>query len=154
EICFVETTYAEVLKPYVNVDVEGDVLNLEGKVVGKHKGYMHYTIGKRKGFSVHGAHDPHFVVEIRPDTNQIVVGPREALECHSVVLENVNMFDDRVSFECDVKLRYRTTAVRCNVVIEGNHATVELHEPVLGVASGQAGVFYDGDTLLGGGWII
>jgi tRNA-uridine 2-sulfurtransferase len=154
EICFVETTYAEVLKPYVNVDVEGDVLNLEGKVVGKHKGYMHYTIGKRKGFSVHGAHDPHFVVEIRPDTNQIVVGPREALECHRVVLENVNMFDNRVSFECDVKLRYRTTAVRCNVVIDGNHATVELYEPVLGVASGQAGVFYDGDTLLGGGWII
>ncbi len=114
---------------------------------------MHYTIGKRKGFSVHGAHDPHFVVEIRPDTNQIVVGPREALECHRVVLENVNMFDDRVNFECDVKLRYRTTAVRCSVVIEGDHATVELYEPVLGVASGQAGVFYDGDTLLGGGWI-
>jgi len=154
EICFVETTYAEVLKPYVNVDVEGDVLNLEGKVVGKHKGYMHYTIGKRKGFSVHGAHDPHFVVEIKPDTNQIVVGPREALECHKVLLENVNMFDDAREFECDVKLRYRTTAVRCHVTIEGNHATVELHEPVLGVASGQAGVFYDGDKLLGGGWIV
>ncbi len=154
EICFVETTYAEVLKPYVNVDVEGDVLNLEGKVVGKHKGYMHYTIGKRKGFSVHGAHDPHFVVEIKPDTNQIVVGPREALECHKVLLENVNMFDDAKEFECDVKLRYRTTAVRCHVSIEGDHATVELHEPVLGVASGQAGVFYDGDKLLGGGWIV
>ncbi|MGZ8546522.1 MAG: tRNA 2-thiouridine(34) synthase MnmA, partial [Sulfuricurvum sp.] len=100
EICFVETTYAEVLKPYVSVDVEGDVLDLEGKVVGKHKGYMHYTIGKRKGFSVHGAHDPHFVVEIKPDTNQIVVGPREALECHKVLLENVNMFDDAKEFEC------------------------------------------------------
>lgn len=154
EICFVETTYADVLKPYVNVDVEGEVLNLEGKVVGKHKGYMHYTIGKRKGFSVHGAHDPHFVVEIKPDTNQIVVGPREALECHKVLLENVNMFDDAREFECDVKLRYRTTAVRCHVFIEGDHATVELHEPVLGVASGQAGVFYDGDKLLGGGWIV
>ncbi|MCX6073574.1 MAG: tRNA 2-thiouridine(34) synthase MnmA [Campylobacterales bacterium] len=154
EICFVETTYMEVLKPYVNIDVEGDVLDLEGNVVGKHKGYMHYTIGKRKGFSVHGAHDPHFVVEIRPQTNQIVVGQRDALECHRVVLENLNMFDRRASFECDVKLRYRTTAVRCSVVIEGNYATVQLHEPVLGVASGQAGVFYDGDRLLGGGWIV
>ncbi len=154
EICFVETTYMEVLKPYVNIDVEGDVLDLDGNVVGKHKGYMHYTIGKRKGFSVHGAHDPHFVVEIRPETNQIVVGLRDALECHRVVLENLNMFDTRTSFECDVKLRYRTTAVRCSVVIEGDHATVELHEPVLGVASGQAGVFYDGDRLLGGGWIV
>jgi tRNA-specific 2-thiouridylase len=115
---------------------------------------MHYTIGKRKGFSVHGAHDPHFVVEIKPQTNQIVVGPREALECHKVTLENVNMFDDRLDFECEVKLRYRTTAVKCHVLIEGDHAVVTLHEPVLGVASGQAGVFYDGDTLLGGGWII
>lgn len=154
EICFVETTYMDVLKPYVPVDQEGDVLDLEGKVVGKHKGYMHYTIGKRKGFNVHGAHDPHFVVAIKPETNQIVVGPREALECRSVELENVNMFDSRKEFDCEVKLRYRTTAVPCHVVIEGNRAKVELKEPVFGVASGQAGVFYDGEQLLGGGWII
>lgn len=154
EICFVETTYMDVLKPYVPVDQEGDVLDLEGNVVGKHKGYMHYTIGKRKGFTVHGAHDPHFVVAIKPETNQIVVGPREALECHHVELERVNMFDKRKEFECEVKLRYRTTAVRCSVKIDGDRASVELHEPVLGVASGQAGVFYDGEKLLGGGWII
>ncbi len=154
EICFVETTYMDVLKPYVPVDQEGEVLDLSGKVVGKHKGYMHYTIGKRKGFNVHGAHDPHFVVEIRPETNQIVVGPREALECRRVELERVNMFDNRREFECEVKLRYRTTAVPCHVVIEGDRANVELHEPVFGVASGQAGVFYDGEKLLGGGWIV
>jgi tRNA-uridine 2-sulfurtransferase len=154
EICFVETTYMDVLKPYVPVDQEGDVLDMSGKVVGKHKGYMHYTIGKRKGFTVNGAHDPHFVVEIKPETNQIVVGMREDLECNRVELERINMFDDRTEFECDVKLRYRTTAVRCSVKIEGDHAEVELHEPVLGVASGQAGVFYDGEKLLGGGWIV
>lgn len=154
EICFVETTYADVLKPYVNVDQEGEVLDLSGKVVGKHKGYMHYTIGKRKGFNVHGAHDPHFVVAIKPETNQIVVGTREDLECRRVELERVNMFDERKEFECDVKLRYRTTAVRCRVKIDGDHAVVELDEPVFGVASGQAGVFYDGDKLLGGGWIV
>lgn len=154
EICFVETTYMDVLKPYVAVDQEGDVLDLEGKVVGTHKGYMHYTIGKRKGFTVRGAHEPHFVVEIRPDTNQIVVGPREALECHRVELERVNLFDSRQAFECEVKLRYRTTAVKCRVVIDGDRAVVELDEPVLGVASGQAGVFYEGEKLLGGGWIV
>lgn len=154
EICFVETTYMDVLKPYVAVDQEGEVLDLEGNVVGKHKGYMHYTIGKRKGFTVHGAHDPHFVVEIRPETNQIVVGPREALECRYVELENVNLFDERQEFDCEVKLRYRTQAVPCHVSIEGNRAKVDLAEPVLGVASGQAGVFYDGDKLLGGGWIV
>lgn len=154
EICFVETTYADVLKPYVNVDQEGEVLDLEGKVIGKHKGYMHYTIGKRKGFTVHGAHDPHFVVEIKPKTNQIVVGPREALECYEVELENINMFDERKELACTVKLRYRTEAVNCRVVIHADRATVKLETPVLGVASGQAGVFYDGDKLLGGGWIV
>jgi tRNA-uridine 2-sulfurtransferase len=153
EICFVETTYMDVLKPYVPVDQEGEVLDMSGNVVGKHKGYMHYTIGKRKGFSVHGAHDPHFVVAIRPETNQIVVGKREDLECRYVELENVNMFDDRREFECDVKLRYRTTAVHCRVTIEGDRAKVELQEAVYGVASGQAGVFYEGEKLLGGGWI-
>lgn len=153
EICFVETTYMDVLKPYVPVDQEGDVLDMSGKVVGKHKGYMHYTIGKRKGFTVNGAHDPHFVVEIKPDTNQIVVGTREDLECRYVELENVNMFDERKEFECEVKLRYRTTAVPCRVTIEANRARVELQDPVFGVASGQAGVFYDGEKLLGGGWI-
>lgn len=154
EICFVETTYMDVLKPYVPVDQEGEVLDLSGNVVGTHKGYMHYTIGKRKGFTVRGAHDPHFVIEIRPETNQIVVGPREALECRYVELENVNMFDTRREFECEVKLRYRTEGVACHVIIEGERAKVELKEPVFGVAAGQAGVFYEGDKLLGGGWIL
>jgi tRNA-specific 2-thiouridylase len=94
------------------------------------------------------------VVEIRPKTNQIVVGPKEALECYEVELENINMFDERKELECTVKLRYRTEAVKCHVVIDGDHATVKLETPVLGVASGQAGVFYDGDKLLGGGWIV
>lgn len=154
EICFVETTYMDVLKPYVPVDQEGEVLDLSGKVVGTHKGYMHYTIGKRKGFTVRGAHDPHFVVAIKPETNQIVVGTRDDLACRRVELENVNMFDERRELECEVKLRYRTTAVPCRVTIEGNRAVVELAEPVFGVAAGQAGVFYDGEKLLGGGWIV
>ena len=154
EICFVETTYAEVLKPYVEVDCEGDVLDVEGNVVGKHKGYMHYTIGKRKGFSVHGAHDPHFVLEIRPQTNQIVVGKRESLECHRVEVEKINLFDERSDFECEVKLRYKTPAMKCHVTLQGDRAIVTLHEPAFGVASGQAAVFYAGENLLGGGWIV
>jgi len=153
EICFVETTYTDILKDYVAVDNEGDVLNLEGEVVGKHKGYMHYTIGKRRGFSVHGAHDPHYVKEIIPEKNQIVVAKEEALWCHDVRLEGINMFDSRTEFEATIKLRYRTNAVPCSVTIEGNSARVKLQEGVFGVASGQAGVFYDGQKVLGGGWI-
>jgi len=154
EICFVDTTYTDLLKKYVDVDQVGEVLDLNGNVVGEHKGYMHYTIGKRRGFSVKGAHDPHFVTKIIPEKNQIVVGKREALACNSVVLDNLNMFEEKKEFETTVKLRYRTKAVPCSVKIEGSKAYVTLKESVFGVAVGQAAVFYDGEKLLGGGWII
>ncbi len=155
EICFVENTYVEVLQEHLeNVDNEGEVLDTEGNVVGKHKGYMHYTIGKRRGFTVNGAHEPHYVIDIIPQKNQIVVGTKEKLECKRVVLENINMFIDDTEFDATVKLRYRTKAVPCHVTIQNGRATVELKEGVFGVATGQAGVFYDRDRLLGGGWIV
>lgn len=153
EICFVETTYADVLKEFVDIDRPGEVLDKTGNVIGDHKGYMHYTIGKRKGFNVRGAHEPHFVLEIRPETNQIVVGTKEDLEVWDVTIGHLNLFDERSEFETTVKLRYRTKAVPCHVKIEGEKARIRLQEPVLGVAAGQAAVFYDGDRLIGGGWI-
>lgn len=153
EICFVETTYTDVLKEYTNVDVTGNVLDVDGNIVGEHKGYMHYTIGKRKGFSVHGAHDPHYVIDINAKTNQIIVGKREDLDCSYVVLKNLNMFHEEKSFDTYVKLRYRTKAVACHVTIENDQAVVTLKEKVFGVAKGQAAVFYDNNKLIGGGWI-
>jgi len=154
EICFVETSYTNLLKDYVEVDQVGEVLDKAGNVVGEHKGYMHYTIGKRKGFTVHGAHEPHFVLSIDPKKNQIVVGKKEDLACFDVKLNNLNMFDERKEFDTTVKLRYRTKAVKCHVKIEGNEAYLTLKESVFGVAAGQAAVFYDDDKLIGGGWII
>jgi len=153
EICFVDTTYTDLLKDYVNVDKKGVVLNKDGNVIGEHKGYMHYTVGKRKGFTVHGAHDPHFVLSIDPIKNQITVGKREELACNYVELENLNMFNDEKEFDTYVKLRYRTKAVPCHVVIEDNIAKVSLKEDVFGVATGQAAVFYNDSKLIGGGWI-
>ena len=153
EICFVETTYTDLLKDYVNVDQVGEVLDKDGNVVGEHKGYMHYTIGKRKGFTVKGAHDPHFVLSIDAKKNQITVGKKEELACNSVVLENLNMFNDIKEFRTTVKLRYRTIAVECSVQIENDKAVVTLDQSVFGVAIGQAAVFYDGEKLIGGGWI-
>jgi len=153
EICFVETTYTDLLKDYVAVDQVGEVLDKDGNVVGEHKGYMHYTIGKRKGFTVKGAHDPHYVLSINAKENQITVGKKEELACNSVVLENLNMFSDVTEFQTTVKLRYRTIAVSCSVIIENGRAKVTLNESVFGVAVGQAAVFYDGNKLIGGGWI-
>lgn len=153
EICFVETTYTDVLKEHVKVDQIGDVLDTQGNVIGEHKGYMHYTIGKRKGFTVNGAHDPHFVLSINPQKNQIVVGKKAELACYDVVLNNLNMYNEEIEFDTTVKLRYRTQAVACHVRIEDNKAYLTLKESVFGVAVGQAAVFYDDDKLIGGGWI-
>jgi tRNA-specific 2-thiouridylase len=154
EICFVDTVYTDILKEYVSVDDPGKVLDLEGNIVGDHKGYMHYTIGKRRGFTVKGAHDPHYVVKILPKTNEIVVGKKEDLAINHVVLRDINLFEPHQTFDAMIKLRYRTTPVPCSITIENDQADVTLHESVYGVASGQAGVFYDGEKLLGGGWIV
>jgi len=153
EICVVETTYTDLLKDYVDVDNAGEVLDKDGNVVGEHKGYMHYTVGKRKGFTVNGAHEPHYVLSTNPETNQIVVGTKEDLACGSVFLNNLNMFNDLKEFDTTVKLRYRTRSIECHVKIENDKAFVTLKEDVFGVAVGQAAVFYDEDKLIGGGWI-
>lgn len=153
EICFVETTYTDLLKDYVEVDKTGEVLDKDGNIVGEHKGYMHYTIGKRRGFSVKGAHDAHYVISIDAKKNQIIVGKKEELACDSVVLSNLNLYTDEKEFDTTVKLRYRTKAVPCHVVIENEKAYVTLKESVFGVAAGQAAVFYDDNKLIGGGWI-
>lgn len=153
EICFVDTTYTDLLKDYVEVDKTGEVLDKDGNVIGEHRGYMHYTIGKRRGFSVKGAHDPHYVIKINAEKNQIVVGKKEELACNNVVLSNLNLYTNEKVFDTTVKLRYRTKAVPCHVEVKENKAYVILKESVFGVATGQAAVFYDENKLIGGGWI-
>ena len=153
EICFVENTYDEVLSRHMNIDMPGETLDSEGNVVGTHKGYMHYTIGKRRGFFVNGAHDPHFVLEIKPESNQIVVGTKEKLEENAFEVKQINLFKALSEFDCTVKVRYRTQAVPCHVVIKEGRAKVTLNEPVFGLAKGQIAAFYEEDKLLGGGVI-
>ncbi len=153
EICFVETVYTDVVKRHANIDQEGDVLDENGNIVGKHKGFAHYTIGKRRGFTVHGAHVPHFVTKLNPKDNTIVVGKKEALEVNEVVGNNLNMFIDETEFSCSVKLRYRSVSTPCKVKIENQKAYITLEEPAFGVAAGQLAVFYDGQKVIGSAWI-
>ncbi len=154
EICFVETNYIDVLKEHIDVDMPGEVVDVRGRVIGEHKGYMHYTIGKRKGFRVYKAHKPHYVLDIIPQLNRIVVGTKEQLERRRIILRGLNMFIDQKRFECQVKIRYRTHKVPAHVKIDESVAVVEILEPVYGVAKGQACVFYEGEKVLGGGWIV
>ena len=150
EICFVEGDYTDVLKRHTQVDCEGEVVDEDGNVVGTHKGFMHYTIGKRRGFSVRGAHEPHFVLALKPDSNRIVVGKRDKLEVNRFRVGRYNLFDDIRDFKADIKVRYRTKAVSGRVSLDEDGGVVELDEPVFGLAPGQFAVFYDGDRLLGG----
>ncbi len=154
EICFVETVYTDVVKKHTNIDMPGDVLDEKGNIVGDHKGYMHYTIGKRRGFIVKGAHDPHYVTKLNPKDNTITVGKKAALEINKVEVDSLNMYIDKKEFECSVKLRYRSTSSPCKVIIDGDKATIKLYEPAFGVAAGQLAVFYEGQKVIGSGWII
>jgi len=156
EICFVENDYTEVLERYMDIDLPGDVLDRTGNVIGSHKGYMHYTIGKRRGFFVNGAHDPHFVVAIKPETNQIIVGKRGELEESAFEVSHLNLFESTEKLACEIKVRYRTKGIVGSVerdTLDEQRATVRLGEGVFGLAIGQAAAFYDGDRLLGGGTI-
>ncbi len=153
EICFVETIYTDIIKKHENIDMEGDVLDENGNIEGKHKGYAHYTIGKRKGFSVKGAQEPHFVTKLNPKNNTIVVGKKPSLEINEVIAQELNMYIDDKKFSCGVKLRYRSNTIPCKVKIEDDKAHISLKEPAFGVASGQLAVFYDGNKVIGSAFI-
>ena len=154
EICFVEDTYVQVLDQFMDTKIPGEVVDKNGKVVGKHEGYMHYTIGKRRGFEVKGAHDPHFVLKINPKQNQIVVGTKEDLKTSEFKLDKINLFLDAKKLNCEVKIRYRSKSTPCEVeIFDDNSAKITLKEPVYGLASGQMAVFYDKDKVIASGFI-
>jgi tRNA-specific 2-thiouridylase len=153
EICFVDTVYTDVLKKHHNIDQEGKVLDTDGNEIGHHKGYMHYTVGKRRGFYVHGAHEAHYVKDLDPKNNTITVSTKEQLAVRSVLLDSLNMFIDKTDFTCAIKLRYRTIKIECDVKINNNQAEVLLKDEAYGIATGQVAVFYDGDKVLGSGLI-
>ena len=155
EICFVENTYIEVLNKFMDTKIPGFVLDSSGKVVGKHDGYMHYTIGKRRGFEVRGAHEPHFVLKINPEKNELIVGKKNELEVREFSLDKLNLFvENAKELDCKVKIRYRSKATPCKVqILANNGAKICLKEPVYGLASGQMAVFYDDDRVLASGFI-
>jgi len=154
EICFVENSYLDILKEHTNIDLPGDVVDIQGNIIGKHRGYMHYTIGQRKGFTLKVAHQPHYVLDIDAEKNQIVVGLRDALDVETFEANDLNMFIEDKTFEAFVKIRYRSPKTPCKVEISDGKAKITLYRKVQGLAPGQAAVFYDDEKVLGSGWII
>ncbi len=154
EICFVDTTYIDTLKKHISTDKVGKVLDMDGKIIGEHQGYIRYTIGQRKGFKVFIAHEPHYVIAINPQKNEITVGKKEDLFKNSFFIKKTNMFINTKTFQCSLKIRYRSKKVTCFVeILQNNRAKITTKEPVSSIARGQMAVFYDKERVIGGGWI-
>lgn len=158
DICFVPGgSYVSVLEKLRPGSLEeGDIVHVDGRVLGRHKGIINYTIGQRKGLGIGGG-DPLYVLRLNPEVHQVIVGPYEALGRTEIRVKDVNWLGDvkEGSFSCEVKVRSTRPPVQAEVFLEDNHqARVVFLSPEYGVAAGQACVFYKGSRVLGGGWIV
>ncbi|WP_289042166.1 tRNA 2-thiouridine(34) synthase MnmA [uncultured Aliiroseovarius sp.] len=163
DICFVpDGNYASVIEKLRPGAAEpGDIVHADGRVLGRHDGVIHYTIGQRRGLGIGGLSEPLYVVKLDVDAKQVVVGPKELLATRTVPVREINWLGDepftaRKEWHVGVKIR-STRPAREAIIrpISDTEAEVELLTPEEGVSPGQACVFYapDGPRIFGGGWI-
>ncbi len=157
EICFVPSNDYRQLLAAEGVELHpGRLVDTSGKALGRHPGTEHFTIGQRRGLGV-AAGTPLYVVEILPQTGTVVLGSQEECQWDLVLVGDLNRIGFDVppagSFRAEVQVRYHHTAAPALVTVEGTRATVEFDSPQLAVARGQGAAFYQGERLLGGGWI-
>lgn len=161
EICFVpDDDYAGFIEEYTGKEIpEGNFVNLKGEVIGRHKGITHYTIGQRKGLNL-AMGRPVFVVEIRPETNEVVIGDSEDVFSYTLVADRLNFMSIpgmEIGEEIEVvaKIRYNHKGSPCIIKkIEEDKLLCSFPQQQRAVTPGQAVVFYDGDYVLGGATII
>jgi len=163
DICFVPSgRYAEVVEKLRPGAAEpGDIVHVDGRLLGRHEGLLHFTVGQRRGIGISESQvdgEPLYVVRLDPVRRRLVVGPKSALGIAAIRLGHVNWLAHQSSGDegeaVEVKLRSAAAPVPARIWLDGRSgARVELAEPQLGVAPGQACVFYRGSRVLGGGWI-
>jgi tRNA-specific 2-thiouridylase len=159
DICFVpQGSYVDIvarLRP--EAGEPGDIVDIAGRILGRHGGIAHFTVGQRKGLGIAAA-EPLFVLRIEPATRRVVVGPRNALAQTRVPLAEMNWLGAPPSSDSFLpvaaKLRSAQPPVRATLhAATDGGAELVLDEPAGAIAPGQAAVLYDGDRVLGGGWI-
>ncbi len=156
DICFVpDGNYTAFLEKYCGyVSDAGDFVNVQGETIGKHCGHIHYTVGQRKGLGV-AFGQPMFVLEKNAQNNTVTLGTKEQLPCHSLVVDDLNWISIpqlTATIRVAVKTRYHQPESMATVSPYEAGALVKFDEPKV-AAPGQAAVFYDGDTVVGGGTI-
>jgi len=149
--------FAEALRTRFSARAKpGAFKDTQGTVLGEHSGIHQFTVGQRKGLGL-SFKEPHFVIKIDPRSRDVIVGPRSALAVPSMRVRDCNMLVDDLPENVELQFRYRQTPCRATLVREEesdqNSYRVDFDEAQLGVSPGQAAVFYDGDRVLGGGWI-
>ncbi len=161
EICFVPTgNYRDLLRRRLGTRHDalrpGNLVDSRGRVVGRHQGFASFTVGQRRGLG--GGFDRRlYVIAIRPDRREVMVGAREELECRQLRVGELNWLTEEVPSDGSpvrAQLRYRAPAVPGRIRHQGNGVELELERPVLAVTPGQSAVFFDdSQRLLGGGRI-
>jgi len=151
DICFVpEGDYASVVrKVRPEAESDGPIIDMEGRELGRHKGLIHYTVGQRRGLELGGLAEPLYVIRLQPETQSVIVGPRLALAVSAARLSDPNWLAAVEGRSVMAKVRSLSRPVAARMSGEWLH----FEAPEYGVAPGQAAVLYDGDQVLGGGWI-
>jgi len=155
-ICFVgDVEIREFLGARMKDD-PGDIVTVDGKIVGRHRGINFFTIGQRHGLNVGGG-EPYYVVEKRPDSKRLVVSSNfhPALFCQELRVRNLNVFVEfNVPLRCEARIRHRQPVQWCQIVShENDYVQVAFDEPQRAVTPGQSIVFYVGEEMIGGGII-
>ncbi len=135
----------------------GEMVTLDGKVIGRHEGIWNYTIGKRKGLGLSGFAEPMYVVGINAEKNQVIIGPKAALYHDELIAQNVSWIagaSPAQEFDCEIKIRNLHLPAKAHVrVLENGRIHAKFDEPQLSITAGQSAVMYQGDVVLGGGMI-
>ena len=158
EICFIpDNDYSAFIERQTGIaPSEGNFVDTDGNVLGRHKGIVNYTVGQRKGLGI-AFGEPMFVIRIDAEKNEVVLGRQGSEFSESLYAENPNFiaFDTPpTSFEAQAKIRYSAKPACCTVTVCGNRLFVKFDAPQRAVTPGQAVVFYNDDTVIGGATII
>ncbi|MEM8833670.1 MAG: tRNA 2-thiouridine(34) synthase MnmA [Pseudomonadota bacterium] len=163
DICFVPNgDYASVVKKIdPRAEKPGKIVDMQGNEMGDHNGIIHYTIGQRRGLGIGGGHNddnsPFYVVQVDANENKVVVGPKEALARDIITIADNNWLTDVPVDGLDIMVKLRSVSKPSPAKLfltDKSQAEIHLETPQYGIARGQAAVCYDGDRVLGGGWII
>ncbi len=165
DVCFVANgSYADLVQtdPRLKDVNTGDIVDLSGKVLGKHNGFYRYTIGQRRGLGVAAA-ERLYVIGIDPEQNRVIVGSEEETYQSELVLDGLSLVDHSTlqperKIVCQIRSRHagapaKLMSIDDETIRPGGRAKVIFDEPQSAITPGQAAVFYDGDEVLGGGWI-